>query len=137
MATRGFWGIRINGKEKLIYVHNDSYPSGLGKDVIFAIQNGKEILKDAFDKMILVRNIDNLSEEEFNYIVVTPSNIIEDYSREKYFVESAKRFLESGGLEYGYVIDFDENSLVLYDHSTIIKELELDRVNYLEMENYF
>jgi hypothetical protein len=34
MGTRGAFGIRINGADKVTYCHFDSYPSGLGRSVV-------------------------------------------------------------------------------------------------------
>ncbi|HSR79104.1 MAG TPA: hypothetical protein VLN57_21200 [Xanthobacteraceae bacterium] len=34
MSTRGVFGFRIDGQEKLTYNHSDSYPSGLGDTVV-------------------------------------------------------------------------------------------------------
>lgn len=34
MGTRGSFGFRVNGQDKLMYNHFDSYPSGLGLDVL-------------------------------------------------------------------------------------------------------
>ena len=34
MGTRGIFGVRIDGTDKLAYNHYDSYPSGLGDSVL-------------------------------------------------------------------------------------------------------
>jgi hypothetical protein len=34
MGTRGAWSVRIDGTTKTQYVHWDSYPSGLGADIL-------------------------------------------------------------------------------------------------------
>lgn len=34
MGTRGAWGFRIDGVDKITYVHSDAYPEGLGQDLI-------------------------------------------------------------------------------------------------------
>lgn len=41
MSTRGALGVRINGVDKIAYNHHDSYPDGLGYDVIDAVANMK------------------------------------------------------------------------------------------------
>ena len=38
MGTRGAWGFVIDGDEKIAYNHFDSYPSGLGSDILQAIR---------------------------------------------------------------------------------------------------
>lgn len=37
MGTRGAYGFRIGGKDKVTYNHFDSYPSGLGESVLVAL----------------------------------------------------------------------------------------------------
>jgi len=48
MGTRGAVGFRIDGQDKLAYNHFDSYPDGLGKDVVEFVRGW---LKDGRDKM--------------------------------------------------------------------------------------
>lgn len=40
MGTRGAFGVRIDGQDKLMYNHFDSYPSGLGTEIVDYIQAG-------------------------------------------------------------------------------------------------
>lgn len=39
MGTRGCYGFEINGKKKVMYNHYDSYPEGLGHDIIYQIKD--------------------------------------------------------------------------------------------------
>ena len=55
MSTRGLYGFRKNGIDKCTYNHFDSYPSGLGNDVVkFCANNTVEDLKFFFDNIELV-----------------------------------------------------------------------------------
>lgn len=55
MSTRGLFGFRKNGIDKAMYNHYDSYPDGLGRDVIDWLQNvSTEKLNEIFDKIVLV-----------------------------------------------------------------------------------
>lgn len=55
MSTRGLYGFRKNGIDKCTYNHFDSYPSGLGCDVVkFCANNSVEDLKLFFDNIELV-----------------------------------------------------------------------------------
>lgn len=55
MGTRGAWGFRVEGKDKLTYNHWDSYPSGLGKTMIEFIQKTpNEVLEKIARRIILV-----------------------------------------------------------------------------------
>lgn len=56
MSTRGLWGFRKNGKDKLIYNHSDSYPSGLGTRFLHfvadATANGENYLPKVYDSLV-------------------------------------------------------------------------------------
>jgi len=55
MGTRGCYGFRKDGKDKLTYNHYDSYPSWLGKQVVeFARGTSTERMREIFDSIILV-----------------------------------------------------------------------------------
>ena len=50
MSTRGLYGIRKNGIDKATYNHFDSYPEGLGMDVVkFCMSNDADSLNKFFD----------------------------------------------------------------------------------------
>jgi hypothetical protein len=57
MGTRGLLGVRIDGRDKLTYNHFDSYPEGLGKDVLLALRSlaTSEDLKAAMAKARAIR----------------------------------------------------------------------------------
>lgn len=59
MSTRGAVGIRKNNQDKLMYNHFDSYPSGLGEDMISYIKKYTNLfISDFFD------NLKDLKEDE-------------------------------------------------------------------------
>jgi hypothetical protein len=39
MSTRGAFGVRIDGQTKATYNHSDSYPTGLGRDLVEQIKS--------------------------------------------------------------------------------------------------
>lgn len=39
MGTRGIYGFRFSGTDKLTYSHFDSYPEGLGSEVVEFIRD--------------------------------------------------------------------------------------------------
>ena len=47
MGTRGCWGFRQDGQDKLTYNHFDSYPTGLGQELVDAL---KEVTDMTFFK---------------------------------------------------------------------------------------
>lgn len=55
MGTRGLWGFRKNGEDKLTYNHYDSYPDYLGRTVVEFVKNhAKEELDNIFKRIVLV-----------------------------------------------------------------------------------
>ncbi len=63
MSTRGYYGIKKKGELKGAYNHFDSYPSGLGKDLVETINGIKK-----GDRL-------NVLSETFDYIELIDSNI--------------------------------------------------------------
>lgn len=62
MGTRGIMGVRINGQDKLTYNHFDSYPSGLGNDMVKDIQKLLKESVSAFKaQAIALRMVDESS----------------------------------------------------------------------------
>ena len=55
MGTRGLYGLRKNGEDKLTYNHFDSYPDWLGSKVFeFCKETSIEEMNKIFDNIILV-----------------------------------------------------------------------------------
>ena len=57
MGTRGLVGVKLrNGRKKATYKHYDSYPSGLGVEIVKFIQalNNEqiEVMAERFEKII-------------------------------------------------------------------------------------
>ena len=100
MGTRGLFGFRKNGQDKLTYNHYDSDPSGLGMDVVnFCLSRSINELNVICDKI-------KLAEEEkadINSIIECVSgSIMYDY---KDFI------LNSLHCEFAYIINLDDNTL--------------------------
>ncbi len=131
--TDGFWGIVTGGKKKMIASYSDSYPRNLGKNVIFAIQNGLDVLKNAFDKIIFVKDVNKLDRSERQYILFTPDELITEKPKEKYFSENAENYWG----EYGYLINIDENVLTLFKNEKEMGSLSFDALNYFDVVKLF
>ena len=55
MGTRGLWGFRKDGKDKLTYNHFDSYPDCLGHTIVeFLKKHTKKELEDIAKRIVLV-----------------------------------------------------------------------------------
>jgi membrane-bound lytic murein transglycosylase MltF len=67
MGTRGLWGFRLEGQEKLTYNHWDSYPTGLGdklqKDLVHALGKiGLTQIKDTVKRIRLVSSKEEVTD---------------------------------------------------------------------------
>lgn len=65
MSTRAAAGFRVDGKDKLQYVHSDGYPDGLGRDTLEFIRDvNLEALKEHVRKIRLVTEKEKPTDEE-------------------------------------------------------------------------
>lgn len=59
MGTRGCYGFRKNGMDKLTYNHYDSYPDYLGKIMAtFCKETSLDEMNEIYDRLILVNEND-------------------------------------------------------------------------------
>lgn len=135
MGTCGAVGFRVNKQDKVTYNHSDSYPSGLGSDVLQFIRC------HSFEEMQLAaKNIQMISKEvpptqeqinecsRFTNLDVSEQNTTDWYCllREtqgnldvytrgfKYMNDSQAFLLNSLFCEYAYIINIDTKQLEFY-----------------------
>ena len=72
MSTRGLWGFYKNGVTKATYNHFDSYPQGLGNNILkFIDKTCDEQLNGVFSKIVMVdenKKPSNKNIEKYKYI---------------------------------------------------------------------
>lgn len=135
MGTRGLYGFRKNGEDKLTYNHWDSYPDCLGDTMVrFCKETSIEELNEIFDRIVLVNEGDKPTKaqilecaEYYNGSVSNQS--IEDWYcllREaqgnpdvykhglKYMIDNKNFIKDSLFCEYAYIINLDDNYLEFY-----------------------
>lgn len=107
MSTRGICGFYKDGITKASYNHSDSYPSGLGKDVVgFINKHSIEEMNNIFTKITLVTENDKeLDNAEGNLSV---------YAQIGYMLDSQDFLKDSLFCEWGYIINLDSNVLEVY-----------------------
>jgi len=140
MGTRGTSGLIINNKEKLSYNVFDSYPSGLGRDVVNLIvfinnENGWEKFRKNAKKLKELKNITSEIIEKYKkYADLNVSNKSytdpyclfrkiqgSDWLKEVYednlehFNINNTFIKDSLFCEYGYIINLDTMKLEFYD----------------------
>lgn len=139
MSTRGIVGFVVDGQEKLSYNHSDSYPSGLGADVLCWLEGHIEggffdaDTRHAVSQVRLVdeggtpsaEDIERLS--KFHNGGVSTGEPTEWYSLLRHTQGDLDRIIEAGVIidyavfatdslfcEWGYVIDLDERRFEVY-----------------------
>lgn len=138
MGTRGLYGFRKNEQDKTSYNHFDSYPEGLGADVLKFIQNHSIAEMNKFyDRIIMVNedatptdeqkencrkngfvnlNVSNQSENDWYCLLRNVQGYLEDlYKCEfPYMIDDSDFIKDSLFCEYAYIINLDTNVLEFY-----------------------
>jgi hypothetical protein len=135
MGTRGCYGLRKDGVDKLTYNHHDSYPSWLGQNMVDFVQSTTiEEMKVIFDKILLVRErVDVPSDSELVEWKLTGAyggsgqfdwySFLREYQGDlsyykkddaKYMIDNNSFIKESLFCEWAYIINLDEGVLEVY-----------------------
>jgi hypothetical protein len=135
MGTRGIYGFHKNGTDKLTYNHWDSYPVGLGKDIIeFLRQTSIKELNTIFDQIILVDEdskptpeiikeciqyadlrVANRSNYNWYCLLRKTQGDLNCYRYGLQYMIDSKEFIkDSLFCEWGYIINLDTNMLEIY-----------------------
>ena len=139
MSTRGAYGFRKNGVDKITYNHFDSYPSGLGADFArFCARVGAEGLNRLCDEATLVQSratptkeqieecvkagyfdesVGDRSEKDWYCLLRGLMGNFDEYERlaetgeRLYMIDDADFLKDSLFCEYAYVANLDEGVL--------------------------
>jgi len=135
MGTRGVYGLRKDGKDKLTYNHYDSYPTGLGKAISEEIQEiGIKRLRQLFDRLEMVEDDahpseahiqralrlglidDDTSPKELAYyeLLRKGQGELKTHIDTQLMIESNNFIEDSLYCEWGYIINLDTNMLEIY-----------------------
>ena len=117
MSTRGAIGFRKNNSDKLTYNHYDSYPSGLGEEIVDFIKNTSiEEMNKLFDELKLI-NLDydmqkgclKLNQQEIDIL--------------KFFIADERQIYGLNDCIEEYLYRLNNNPLFYYKHESSIKEM--------------
>lgn len=142
MSTKGLYGVRKNGVDKLTYNNADSYPSWLGDQIIMFIkENSNEKLNKFFDLVKVVdenippriEDIDVCVRNGYTDLDVSARSVGDWYclTRELqgnfkvysslinleqtiYMIDNHEFIYDSLFCEYAYIINLDDNTLEYY-----------------------
>ena len=153
MSTRGIYGFRKGNSKKYFYNHSDSYPSGLGLEIIDLIKKySDDEMLEIYNKTELVDGNSHPSKEQINYclsrgwtsLVVSEKSVDDWYcllrniqspgdyveaalENEKVYRIDDSDFLNDGIFcDYGYVIDLSRKKLIVYSASKKVGTLDFD-----------
>jgi hypothetical protein len=132
MGTRGCYGFRKNGIDKLTYNHYDSYPSYLGKIMVtFCKETSLDEMNAICDRLIMVDeggkptpeqieeckkyydgSVSGGTPEEWYCLLIEAQGVPNEYKHGLRYMTDAKEFIkDSLWCEYAYIINLDTNSL--------------------------
>lgn len=131
MGTRGTYGFRKGGVDKLAYNHFDSYPSGLGAGIVKFCENTSiEQMNEIFDKIIMVdegikptedqiKEVEKYnghllghSDDEWYNLLRNTQGELDFYKGDLRYMINANGFIENSLFcEHGYIINLDTNEL--------------------------
>jgi hypothetical protein len=137
MSTRGCYGFRKDGLDKLTYNHSDSYPECLGESIVDFIRSSSvDEMKSIFDKIVLVDSsvmpqdaelvewklTDKLSDYLVSKNVFNWYHFLRDYQGDLTPYKNGLKYMENYNdyiedslfCEWAYIINLDENILEIY-----------------------
>lgn len=132
MGTRGCYGFRKDGKDKLTYNHYDSYPECLGEMVVkFCKETTIAEMNEIFDRIVLVDelskptraqimeciefyngDVSTQSADDWYCLLRNAQGDLNVYKHEfKYMTDGNDFIKDSLFCEYAYIINLDTNCL--------------------------
>ena len=158
MSTRGAYGFHKDGVDKITYNHYDSYPEGLGAEIVkFCRTTSKEEMNEVFDHIILVDRSSTPSKEQIRACVdyyddtVSTGKIREWYAllRQaqggldaykdglRYMIDSKAFMQDSLFCEWAYVINLTSGKLEVYRGFCTTPQDNRYFLPYSEDEDYY
>lgn len=117
MGTRGLYGVVVNGEVKASYNHFDSYPNGLGRDIVKFVK-GIENVSDVFEQaqnLTLVNESDTAPSgaEWYAELRDAQGNLAENL-RLGFMTDGVQFGYNSLFCEWGYLVDLDNETVEVY-----------------------
>jgi hypothetical protein len=135
MGTRGTYGFRKDGSDKLTYNHFDSYPDGLGKTMIEFVQESTDEQLGAYaQEMVMVDSnvpatpkqveackqyfdgeVGNRMSTDWYGLLREAQGTPSEYAKGlRYMIDNSDFVKDSLFCEYGYIVNMDEGVLEFY-----------------------
>ena len=128
MSTRGAIGFKYNGKDRIAYNHSDSYPDGLGIDVVTFVErvNAEDGWIQLAAKVSVLGDIED--DTDIRNMEGSPMlHAVYDGALTQ-FPDDAD-FMKDGLFnEYSYIINLDKMVLECFDSGNLLKTIGLSLV---------
>lgn len=136
MGTRGTYGFRVDGQDKLSYNHFDSYPDALGEDVLSSLKTllrtiGEDEMREGAEKIKLVNDREKpenipesvkmyhdpgVADGKSWYALLRHAQGKIGVSLELQLMTDADGFInDSLFCEWGYIVNLDDRKLEIYE----------------------
>ena len=152
MGTRGLYGFKKDGIEKIQYCHFDSYPEGLGENVVYFINNSsQEEMEEIFEKIIMVNESDspsslqveecirwsnmrvgNQSLKDWYCLLREAQGVLMEFKNGLKYMIDNKNLIKSHTCEWMYIIDLDDKLFKVFNYNKIES---LSLVNSFELKD--
>jgi hypothetical protein len=135
MGTRGVYGYRIDGEDKVTYNHYDSYPDVLGARILsYASRMGFQRMREVAQRVVLVDGNETVEKEMIErykfyadlnvadcrydswYCLLrnTQSNLYPYHRNLEHMIDSHEFLADSLFCEWAYIINLDVKSVEVY-----------------------
>ena len=126
MGTRGTYGYRKNKQDKLMYNHYDSYPEGLGQNMLEYIKmySNKEI-NDICDSIKFVENDKNFQiQQEMKGKIQSREDYLSSFHEDSTILmpEDNGFIKDSLFCEWGYIVNLDTECLEVWRGFQIVSQ---------------
>jgi hypothetical protein len=120
MSTRGAYGVRIDGVDKVTYNHGDSYPEGLGSDLVKEIWSwftrgfGHAFLREELIIKAGVLELVPSTQTWYDRLRTTQGSLSGHLLDSGIMIDNASFLAESLYCEWAYIVNFDEMTFEVY-----------------------
>jgi hypothetical protein len=153
MGTRGAYGFRVDGQDKVTYNHCDSYPSALGDTMVrYVRDHSDQELAEVARRLVLVNKCEAEAprdmQERYRHFAdrgVSSGKLSEWYvllreaqgqpeafhraeGRLEHMIDNRDFLKDHISCEYAYVVNVDSGKLQFYDSAKLTEEIPFETI---------
>lgn len=117
MGTRGLYGVVVNGEVKASYNHFDSYPSGLGADIVKFVQgieNVSDVFEQAQNLTLVIENDTAPSGDDWYSELRGIQGDLGAHLAHGHLIDNESFGRDSVFCEWGYLVNLDDETVEVY-----------------------